>query len=203
MKKLKEKLPIVLSATALLVVLFGATPLGEAARNAIPPLANRANFATNAGAVNGIKASRFAQPGYLVALNRAGKFPASVGQVGPRGLPGVAGPAGAQGATGPAGATGAAGPAGAPGVSAYEIVSANSNSNSSSQKDQTASCPNNKKVLGGGAQVSSPNSHPNVALDASVPSGTAAWIGSAHEDSVGDATSWSVKVWAICANVTT
>ena len=191
MKKLKEKLPIVLSATALLVVLFGATPLGEAARNAIPPLANRANFATNSGAVNGIKASRFAQPGYLVALNRVGKFPPSVGQVGPRGLPGVAGPAGAAGAVGATGPAGASGPSG---VSSYEIVNANTNSNSSSPKNQTVTCPNNKKVLGGGAEVGNPNSHPNVALDASEPSGTNGWMGSAHENSVGDANSWSVKV---------
>ena len=73
---MKQRLPLVLSATALLVALLGFTPLGEAARNAVP-------FALNSGAVNGIKASRFAKPGYLVALNRHGKFPASVGQVGP------------------------------------------------------------------------------------------------------------------------
>ena len=203
MKKLKEKLPIVLSATALLVVLFGATPLGEAARNAIPPLANRSNFATNAGAVNGIKASRFAQPGYLVALNRAGKFPPSVGQVGPRGLPGVAGPAGPAGAAGAAGATGVTGASGPPGVSSYEIVNANTGSNSSSPKNQNVTCPSNKKVLGGGAEVGNPNSHPNVALDASEPNGNNGWMGSAHENSVGDANTWTVKVWAVCANVTT
>jgi hypothetical protein len=53
----KKKLPLILSATALLVALFGSTPLGEAARNAIVP---HAKFADNAASVNGIKASRFA-----------------------------------------------------------------------------------------------------------------------------------------------
>jgi hypothetical protein len=193
-KHVKQKLPLILSASALLVVLFGSTSLGEAARSVIPPLAKRANFATNAGAVNGIKASRFVRPGYLVALNRNGKFPAAVGQVGPRG------PAGPQGTAGPQGATGPAGQAGAPGVSAYEQVSSTTNSNSSSPKNQTAACPGSKKALGGGAEVSNPSSHPAVALDASEPSGNSAWVGSAHEVN-SDSTNWSLKVWVVCATV--
>jgi hypothetical protein len=40
-----------------------------------------ANYAKNAGAVSGIRASKVATPGFLVPLGRDGKFPASVGQV--------------------------------------------------------------------------------------------------------------------------
>jgi len=42
---MKQRLPLLLSATALLVALFGSTPLGTAARQAIPPLAQHAKTA--------------------------------------------------------------------------------------------------------------------------------------------------------------
>jgi hypothetical protein len=86
----RERLPLVLSITALLVALAGFTPLGEAARNAVPI----ALFAKNAGKVNGLKASRTPKAGQLVALGADGKFPDSVGQAGPRGPEGPQGPAG-------------------------------------------------------------------------------------------------------------
>src|SRR5207302_1900704 len=80
------RLPIVLATTALVVAVFGWTPLGQAAQNlagkVIPPLAKKANFAKNAGAVTGIKASRKPKANYLVPLTKTGKFPISVGQVG-------------------------------------------------------------------------------------------------------------------------
>jgi hypothetical protein len=79
------------------VALLGFTPLGEAARNAVP----FALFAKNSGKVNGIKASRAPHAGQLVPLAADGKFPDSVGQAGPRGPQGERGP---QGAAGPAGA---------------------------------------------------------------------------------------------------
>jgi hypothetical protein len=87
---------------ALLLVLLGASPAGGAARRSI------AAFARNAGAVNGIKASRTPKPGRLVPLGRNAKLPSSVVPTarGARGLPGPQGPAGPQGqkgATGPAG----------------------------------------------------------------------------------------------------
>jgi hypothetical protein len=49
---MRERLPIVLSAAALLVAVFGATPLGHAAGRAlqsVPPFAKRAGFARFAG----------------------------------------------------------------------------------------------------------------------------------------------------------
>jgi len=99
--------------TRTIVVLVGAalalaavTPAGGAARRAV------ATFALNAGAVNGIKASRTPKAGRLVPLGRNAKLPASVvpTQRGARGLAGPQGPAGPTGAQGPAGPPGVAGP---------------------------------------------------------------------------------------------
>ena len=108
---------------ALAVVLLAWSPLGEAAGRSV------ATFARNAGAVNGIKASRRPVPGRLLPLGRNGKFPSSVvptmrgargadGSQGPPGPDGAAGPAGAQGPVGP---VGPAGPAGGPGPAAQRV----------------------------------------------------------------------------------
>jgi hypothetical protein len=96
---------IIVCGAALLLVLLAASPAGGAARRSI------AAFAHNAGAVNGIKASRTPKPGRLVPLGKNAKLPSSVvptargahGLPGPRGPLGPAGPQGPQGATGPAG----------------------------------------------------------------------------------------------------
>ena len=120
----RQRLPLVLSAAALLIAVLGATPLGLAARQGV---ARVALYAKNAGKVGGIAASKKPKPGKLVPLGRNGKFPASVlpdgvrGPAGPEGPRGPAGPAGPQGAMGPRGltgsrgATGPAGPRGATG----------------------------------------------------------------------------------------
>src|SRR5437868_5211475 len=95
---MQRRLPVILSVTALTVALLGTIPAGRAAHaltRAIPGFAKTAGYARNAGAVDGIRASRTARAGYLVALGSDGRFPASVGQVGP---PGPPGPAGANGA---------------------------------------------------------------------------------------------------------
>jgi hypothetical protein len=86
--------------------LLAASPAGGAARRSI------AAFARNAGAVNGIKASRTPKPGRLVPLGRDAKLPSSVVPTvrGARGLQGPIGPAGPQGPQGTAGPAGPAGP---------------------------------------------------------------------------------------------
>jgi hypothetical protein len=84
----KQRLPLVISATALVVALFGSTPLGHAVVSAVPPFAKKAGYAKTAGnalAVNGIKAAKEPTPGFLVPLGADGKFPASIGQGGPAG----------------------------------------------------------------------------------------------------------------------
>ncbi len=98
-----------LSGVALLLVVLAASPAGGAAGRSI------AAFARNAGAVNGIKASRTPKPGRLVPLGRNAKLPSSVVPTA-RGARGLQGPQGPAGPAGPKGATGPAGPAG-PGAS--------------------------------------------------------------------------------------
>jgi hypothetical protein len=95
-----------LGCAALLLVLLAASPAGGAAGRSI------AAFARNAGAVNGIKASRTPKPGRLVPLGKNAKLPSSVVPTarGARGLPGSRGPVGPAGPQGPPGATGPAGP---------------------------------------------------------------------------------------------
>ena len=91
---------------ALLLALLVASPAGGAARRSI------AAFAHNAGAVNGIRASRTPKPGRLLPLGKNAKLPSSVVPTarGARGLPGPQGPVGPAGPEGPEGATGPAGP---------------------------------------------------------------------------------------------
>ena len=99
-----------IGALGLLIALL-AVPFGEGATNAV----RRALFAANAGAVNGIEASKTPKPGQLVPLGRNGKLPAAVI---PANLRGSAGPAGPVGPSGPQGAQGAQGPQGPAGRSA-------------------------------------------------------------------------------------
>jgi hypothetical protein len=111
-------LPLVLGALA--AALLAWSPLGAAAGRTV------ASFAKNAGAVNGIKASRKPVPGRLLPLGRNGKFPATVVPVtrGARGADGAQGPRGPEGARGPAGEAGPVGPAGPPGppgVAAHRV----------------------------------------------------------------------------------
>ena len=98
-----------LAGAALALAVLTASPAGGAARRSI------AAFAKNAGAVNGIKASRTPKPGRLVPLGKNAKLPASVvptirGERGPSGPTGAQGPQGPAGPQGAAGATGPAGP---------------------------------------------------------------------------------------------
>lgn len=78
---MRQKLPLVLSLTALAVAVFGATPLGQAAGGVV----RRALFANNAGKVNGIRASRRPQANQLLALGPDAKFPSSAIPSSPQG----------------------------------------------------------------------------------------------------------------------
>lgn len=99
------RLIAVLAGAALLLAVLTASPAGGSARRSI------AAFARNAGAVNGIKASRTPKPGRLVPLGKNAKLPRSVVPTA-RGARGLQGPTGPQGPAGPQGPQGAAGPAG-------------------------------------------------------------------------------------------
>jgi Collagen triple helix repeat (20 copies) len=122
----RRLLALLLCPAGFLLAALFFSPVGEAARRTF------AAYAQNAGAVNGIKASRTPRPGRLVPLGRNAKLPASIlplqrgqrgapGPVGPAGPVGSAGPAGPAGAVGAAGPAGPVGPPGPPGPSASRI----------------------------------------------------------------------------------
>ena len=123
----RQRLPVVLSAAAVLIAVLGATPNGFASLKGV---ARVALFAKNAGKVGGIGASKKPKAGKLLPLGRNGKFPASVLPVGLQGPPGregargPAGPAGPQGAggLGPKGNRGATGPSGPRGATGAQGV---------------------------------------------------------------------------------
>jgi len=120
---MRNRWPVVFSVTALIVAVLGATPVGEAALNALPrasvgPLQLKANAVTSVKVKNG---------SLLRADFRAGQIPA-----------GPAGPAGAQGA---------------PGTSGLQTVFTTSAINSTATRTLTATCPSGKTALGGGVAV--------------------------------------------------
>jgi hypothetical protein len=133
---MNQRLPLIISATALLVALLGATPLGQAAESALDqvvPRAKKADFATNAGKLNGHKSSVNATRGQIPVVGPNGKLPASLGAVGPAGAKGDAGPQGPQG------------------VSGYQRVLENITvPDGNATPDFGISCPGGRSVLGGG-----------------------------------------------------
>jgi hypothetical protein len=186
-----QRLSLALSVTALVVAILGTTSLGRAAVEQIVP---RARVASNADKVDGIHAARKPKAGYLLALNKNRKFPASVGAIGPQG---PAGPAGAQG---PKGDQGAKGDPGTPGASGWQRLEVLGPSNSNPTRFTTVSCPAGKRPLGGGGYVGGPG-YTSVALDRSWPSSETGWRVEAHEHTA-TVSNWNLNAYVICATVT-
>ena len=191
---MRQRLPVALSASALLVAVFGATPLGHAAGrvvHAVPPFAKTAGFAKfagNASQLNGRKSTLSGAPGTIPVVGRNDKLPASIGEVGPQGQ---------QGPAGQRGPAGTAGSEGAPGMSGYQLVVVNSAIDPTDEKTVTATCPAGKKVVGGtGMWVGFGPEDVNV-----VPSldGTF-WFADARELTPTSST-WGVQLNIICVNV--
>jgi len=173
---MSRRLPIALGLAGLLVGLLGFTALGQAAGTSAARgvvTVKKVLFANNAGAVNGIHASKKPRPFQLVPLKRDGKLPDSViptelviegpqgpqgvqGEQGPAGPAGAAGPQGPSGPTGPAGGQGPEGPAGPPGAGAtgVEIVTDSTPSDDLDAKNIAVFCPSGKRVVSGGASTS-------------------------------------------------
>lgn len=126
-----SKTATILAATALVVAVFGSTPLGDAAANIVLPRSSVGAAQLKSNAVVGKKIAKNAVTGakvkngtLLAADFRAGQLPAGPqgphgmsGTQGPKGDPGPAGAQGLQGAQGPAGPQGPQGLAGAQGPS--------------------------------------------------------------------------------------
>ena len=175
-----QRVSLMLSSAALVIALLGATPLGRAAGSVaskVVPYAKRSGYATNAGAVAGIKAARKPAAGKLMPLGPNGKFPASVGAVGP------------------------AGQQGPPGLSGLQFVYGLGDSDLNDRAEARATCPAGKKLVGGGFV---PNRHlPDgyVAMTESGPAPAAsAWVVKAMEVKPYNGV-WEIEAWAICAVV--
>jgi len=178
---MNQRLPLVLSATALVVALVGSTPIGNAAQNALQlvPRAKRADFASNAGKLNGHKSSVNPKSGQIPVVGADGKLPASIGAVGPKGDQGAAGPAG---------------------VGGYQIRTENISVPSGDNDDKTfgVSCPGGRVALGGGYSFNQQFRDALKAYD-SRPAGDSSWRFHFANDTGGTK---AVTLFVTCANVT-
>jgi hypothetical protein len=184
---MRDRLPLILSVTALVVAVFGSAPLGRAAADALPvPLAKRAylaDTAKNSIKVNNIRANRMPTAGMLLPLDQTGKFPASVGAIGPKG---------------DRGDKGSKGDTGAPGVSGYQVVEGPISSTTNAFLGVSAACPQGTKPLGGGGFTQTPAA--GVSVRNSFPSANG-WLVVA--DAKTPAAGWNYHAFVICAKVAT
>lgn len=107
---MRNRLPTVLSATALVVAVFGVTPLGQATTNVV-----QTHFARNANFLRGKAPSVAAKPNTVVLRNGNGQIVGLPAARGAQGATGATGPQGPQGPAGPSGSTGPRGETGPPG----------------------------------------------------------------------------------------
>src|SRR5215212_7113855 len=202
---MSRRLPIALGLAGLLVGMLGFTSLGEASVSGLSArVVPRAKYATNAGAVGGIKAYRKPHANALVATGKDGKLPDSVipiqiefegpqgppgpkgdkgdrGDPGPTGSPGQQGPSGPQGPPGADGQPGATGPAG-PGLRSPHIVSTETDSNGVDVKATGIACPSGERIISGGADVTPENGRVNLVRSVPFISGElSGWSAAAHE----------------------
>jgi len=155
---LKSKLSTALATTALVVAVFGSTPLGHAAGKFFLPNNSVGNGQLKHDAVTTGKVKNHT----LLAVDfKKGQLPTGPpGPQGPAGLPGPQGPKGDKGDKGdkgPKGDPGLPGPKGdkgdpgTPGVTGYTIVT-DTQPDAPGNKAGTAVCPAGMKVLGGGVR---------------------------------------------------
>jgi hypothetical protein len=203
-----KRLPVALAATALIVAVFGSTPLGHAVATKVPPFATKAGYAQRAGnavSLNGIKASKQPRAGMLLPLGADGKFPAAVGlagAAGPKGDTGDRGPAGPKGATGavgPAGAKGPAGPPGPIGVSGYQYLTEHTAIKAGDWANLAVNCTGGRKALGGGVAVPPPNYRARVTQTAPAGAASTGWLVTVANDY--PTASINAHVWVLCAFV--
>lgn len=182
---MKQRLPLLLAATALVVALLGSTPLGRAAESALEqvvPRAKKADFAANAGKLNGHKSSVNPRRGQIPVVGANGRLAASIGAVGPKG---DAGPQG---------------PQGGPGVSGYLRVSENITvpDNDDGVPDFGVSCPGGRSVLSGGYTVRKEHATALVVFESLPTANNSAWRFKISNET-GNAK--PMILYAVCANV--
>ena len=173
---MSSRLALAMSASALVVSVLGATPVGSAVASALPrnsvgPLQLKRNaVGPQKLAPNAIRTGHVLDGSLLATDFKAGQIPA-----GPKG------------------------DAGSPGVSERQVVTASTTSDSNSLKSALVTCPAGKLPLGGGATTA--GNVQGVALVASRPDGTAGWRAFAQEV-VAQPGNWSLTAYVVCAKVT-
>jgi hypothetical protein len=172
---MSSRLALAMSASALVVAVLGATPVGSALTSALPrnsvgPLQLKRNaVGAQKVAPNAIRSPHVLDGSLLAADFKAGQIPA-----GPKGDPG------------------------APGLSEYEIVTATKSVVNATLNFRQTSCPAGKKVLGGGVTPSSISAAQGPFVYVSQPLAGTSWIGGTARLAAG---SWTITVWAVCAKV--
>ena len=102
----------------------------------------------------------------------------------------------------PRGPQGPAGPQGPPGASGLQQISGSGVSNSSSPKSQQQECPAGKRAVGGGAVLTGSTTNTFLWTSRPTDAGTG-WIASGRESTGGNAGSWAVQTWVVCATLGT
>jgi hypothetical protein len=181
-----QRLPLVLSITAIVIAVLGTTSVGQAVVNAVP-INSVGSLQLKRGAVvnakigaNAVTSDKVKNGSLLKGDFKAGQLPA--------------------GPTGPEGPAGTAGAVGAVGISDYEIVSGASASGSGTVQGANVSCPAGKKAIGGGATTSvGAVGGPMVQKSRPFDNG-GGWEATGVEASA-YAGNWVTTAWAICAKI--
>jgi len=188
---LKTKLNTIVATTALVVAVFGATPLGHAAARIVLPSNSVGATQIKKNAVTTIKV----KDGSLLAADfKAGQLPA--GPKGDKGDPGAPGAAGAPGAPGAKGDKGDKGDQGLPGLTGVQIAF-NVSPAGTGARAVSVVCPYGKKVIGGGQQSS--QGYDGTAISG-YPDSDHTWLARGVDPNPG--VSWTLTGYIICANVT-
>ncbi len=178
---MNKRLPLIVSSIALVLALLGSTPLGQAAESALEqvvPRAKRADFAANAGKLNGHKSAVNPKRGQIPVVGANGKLSPAIGAVG------AAGPTGPPGPQGPAG------------VAGYQRVSENVTVPQNSEREFGVSCPGGRSVFGGGWFYDE-NFVDQLFVYESRPSSDSVWRFQVSNETQGNK---PMTLFAVCAN---
>ena len=183
----RSKLNTIVAVTALVVAVFGSTPLGHAAAKMVLPSNSVGATQIKKNAVTSLKV----KDGSLLAADfKAGQLTA-----GPKGDKGDPGAPGAAGAPGVAGAKGDKGDQGLPGLSGVQITF-NASPAGPDGRAVSVVCPYGKKVIGGGQKSS--EDYGGAAVTG-FPDTDHSWFARGFDPNPG--VTWTLTAYAICANV--
>ena len=180
-----SKISIILAATALLVAVLGATPVGQAAGRLVLPQNSVGAVQLKKSAVTGLKVKN----GSLLAADfKAGQLPR-----------GAQGPKGDTGAQGPKGDKGDKGDTGAPGATnVIRRSAAGPPAGAGGYSNATASCQAGETLVGGGAVYTwVPPAGPTLTTSGPKPDSATSWVASFRNDGPGG--SLTAFAYALCA----